>query len=112
MNGLLCRTGVLLALLGALAGSATAGATPPPQTPIPGCVAPLSFGPFFSDGSLMRRLVGVQPGARIEDIAAVRRETGSSIDLFQYSPPNHGTAFAGNSDFATAPLWSPRRPSG
>ena len=126
MKGLLRRAVLLLALFGALAGSATAGAAPPPQTPVPGvlgidhfgitvpnvaqardffvnrlgCVAPLSFGPIFSDGSLMRRLVGVHPDARIDNITEVRCGTGSSIELFQYSAPNQAHWFAKNSDFA------------
>jgi catechol 2,3-dioxygenase-like lactoylglutathione lyase family enzyme len=66
-----------------------------------GCVAPLSFGPFFDDtGTFMQDLLDVDPRAVIHQITMVRCGQSANIELFDYSAPDQRTDFPRNSDFA------------
>jgi catechol 2,3-dioxygenase-like lactoylglutathione lyase family enzyme len=66
-----------------------------------GCVAPLSFGPFFDDtGTFMQDLLDVDPRAVIHQITMVRCGQSANIELFDYSAPDQRTDFPRNSDYA------------
>ena len=63
-----------------------------------GCSAPLTFGPFSDPvGTFMQDLLGVHPGAVIEQITLVRCGDGPSIELFQYTSPDQDQTFRKNS---------------
>jgi catechol 2,3-dioxygenase-like lactoylglutathione lyase family enzyme len=66
-----------------------------------GCVAPLTFGPFFDDtGTFMHDLLDVDPRAVIHQITMVRCGRSANIELFDYSAPGQRTDFPKNSDWA------------
>lgn len=66
-----------------------------------GCVAPLTFGPFFdSTGTFMQDLLDVDPRAVIQEITMVRCGRSANIELFQYTAPGQRTSFPKNSDWA------------
>lgn len=64
-----------------------------------GCRKATSFGPFRDDkGDFMKDLVDVDPRAVINEIALLRCQSGSNIELFDYSAPDKKDVRPRNSD--------------
>lgn len=64
-----------------------------------GCQKATSFGPFRDDkGDFMKDLVDVDPRAVINEITLLRCQSGSNIELFDYSAPDKKDVRPRNSD--------------
>ena len=66
-----------------------------------GASAPLSFGPIADpEGTLMHDLLGVDPGAVIDQITVLRIGHSANIELFQYEAPDQLQTHPRNSDWS------------
>ena len=66
-----------------------------------GASAPLSFGPISDpQGTLMQRLLGVDPRAVINQITVLRIGHSANIELFEYQAPDQRRTHPRNSDWS------------